>query len=87
MKLSDTVNDAITERFRQHRPQSFEAKIRLVMSCDAISPYPDYRQARSLLSQRGTLARKARRQLSEARLIAQEERAIQYRDRRPDLFD
>lgn len=84
MKLSDTVNAAITERFRLHRPQSFAAKIKLIMSCDAISPYPSHAEARSLLSQRGARARKARKQATTR--ISEEERARRYMAARPDLY-
>lgn len=74
MKLTDTVNRAITERFAEHKPRSFEAKVRLVMTCDAISPYPSHSEARSLLSQRNARARRAKRQ-RQKQLERQEEDA------------
>ena len=87
MKLSAQVNSAITKRFKECKPRSFNAKVNLIISCPAISPRPTYRQARSLLSQRNSLARKARKQREEAALIRQEERALQVRKQHSYLYD
>lgn len=84
MKLTDSINAAITARFQQHQPRSFTAKVKLIMTCDAISPYPRYNEARSLLSQRGALAKRRRKEVES--VTSQDDRFQQMKAARPDLY-
>lgn len=86
MKLTPRINDAITARFQECRPRTFNQKAKLVMKCEAISPYPSYREARSLLAQRNAVFQQERKAQSEAALVKQEEAARQMQQSRFDLY-